>query len=321
MKKIFKKTTILFCLIIILVGVIIPFNQSIAQDKKETDTKYTPLAPIPGLGNSTCTTDKGKSVDCIETDKDKIACPFGNYLNIMIKIIIGIAAVLAMVMITMGGIEYMTSELISGKEAGKETITHAILGLVIALGAYLILYTINPQLLNVCLDKLPGVNIVITGEEDVPQVPQNGKYLNGATYGAPWDDTVAKITPSCKSETELNCLPKYVTVANPPECNKIGQPKCTSTRGLDTSKLRKIQYGCLCELVITGGTESWLHGGRTGNTSHRLYSSTIDLRFNDKLNAYIKSGEKIETSAGTRYIKDGISYLLEKTNTHWHVGP
>ncbi len=320
MKKIFKKTIALMYLALLLLGFFIPFNQSLAQNS--TDTTYIPLAPIPGLENSTCTNDKGETVSCIDTKRSETnPCPFGNYLNIMIKIIIGIAAVLAMVMITMGGIEYMTSELISGKEAGKETITHAILGLVIALGAYLILYTINPQLLNVCLDKLPGVNIVINGEEDVPQMPQNGKYLNGATYGAPWDDTVGKITPSCKSETELNCLPKYVTVANPPECNKIGQPKCTSTRGLDTSKLRKIQYGCLCELVITGGTESWLHGGRTGNTSHGLYSSTIDLRFNEKLNTYIKSGEKIETSAGTRYIKDGISYLLEKTNTHWHVGP
>jgi hypothetical protein len=129
--------------------------------KKETNTTYIPLAPIPGLGNSTCTNDKGETVDCVETNKEKIPCPFGNYLNIIIKIIIGIAAVLAMVMITMGGIEYMTSELISGKEAGKETITHAVLGLVIALGAYLILNTINPQLLNVCLDKLPKAEIII----------------------------------------------------------------------------------------------------------------------------------------------------------------
>jgi len=111
-----------------------------------TDTTYDPLAKLPGLESP------------IDTAGE---CPFGRYLNIMIKLILGIAAVLAMVMIVMGGIEYMTSELISGKEAGKETVTHAILGLLIALGAYLILNTINPQLLSVCLDKLPEATIVI----------------------------------------------------------------------------------------------------------------------------------------------------------------
>jgi hypothetical protein len=79
----------------------------------------------------------------------------------MIKIVIGFGAVLAMVMIVMGGIEYMTDELISGKEAGKERIRNAILGLLLALGAYLILNTINPQLLSACLDKLPQAEITI----------------------------------------------------------------------------------------------------------------------------------------------------------------
>jgi lipoprotein-anchoring transpeptidase ErfK/SrfK len=116
-----------------------------------TDTTYTPLAKLPGLETK------------IDTNG---SCPFGNYLNIIIKLVLGISAVLAMVMIVMGGIEYMSSELISSKEAGKESITHAVLGLLIALGAYLLLNTINPQLLNVCgIDKLPEAVIVINGPD------------------------------------------------------------------------------------------------------------------------------------------------------------
>jgi len=92
-------------------------------------------------------------------------CPFGNYLNILIKIFLGICAVLAMVMIVIGGIEYMTSDLASSKEAGKKTITSAILGLLLALGAFLILKTINPQLLSVCLNNLPIAEITITADE------------------------------------------------------------------------------------------------------------------------------------------------------------
>jgi len=74
------------------------------------------------------------------------------YLNLMIKIIIGLSAVLAMVMIFMGGIEYMTSEVISNKEHGKERIRNALFGLLLALGSYVLLNTINPDLLKTSLD-------------------------------------------------------------------------------------------------------------------------------------------------------------------------
>ena len=42
----------------------------------------------------------------------------------------------------------MTTELVSYKEAAKETITQAVLGLLIALIAYAASFTINPDLLK-----------------------------------------------------------------------------------------------------------------------------------------------------------------------------
>ena len=66
----------------------------------------------------------------------------------MIKIFIGLCAVLSVVMIVIGGIEYMTSELAHSKEDGKNRIMQAILGLLIALGSWALLNTINPDLLN-----------------------------------------------------------------------------------------------------------------------------------------------------------------------------
>lgn len=148
-----------------------------------TETTYTPLAGLPGLpADKAFQTDPGCQRDTngnIIPGSCTNPCPFGNYLNIIIKLVIGIAAVLAMVMIVMGGIEYMTSELVSGKEAGKETITHAILGLLIALGAFLILNTINPQLLNACLDKLPIATIEIGGDTDMPTVFNKNSLPSG----------------------------------------------------------------------------------------------------------------------------------------------
>lgn len=105
---------------------------------------YVLLAPLP------CETEKdagcvgGKLTTFNPSQPNNLSA----YLNLMIKIFIGLCAVLAVVMIVVGGIEYMTSELISSKESGKDRITHAILGLFIALGAYALLFTINPDLLK-----------------------------------------------------------------------------------------------------------------------------------------------------------------------------
>jgi hypothetical protein len=108
-----------------------------------TGKPYELLAPLPCEdGTPGCVGGQLKTFDPAQTDN------LGKYLNIMIKIFIGLCAVLSVVMIVMGGVAYMTSELAHTKEAGKEKITHAVLGLLIALGAYALLNTINPQLLN-----------------------------------------------------------------------------------------------------------------------------------------------------------------------------
>lgn len=78
------------------------------------------------------------------------SCPFVDYLNIVIKIFLGICAALAMIMIIAGGLQYMTSELPSFKEDGKSKITNAVLGFILALAAWAILNTLNPKLLNMC---------------------------------------------------------------------------------------------------------------------------------------------------------------------------
>ena len=102
------------------------------------NTKYQLLAPLPQL----CPT--GGSTPCTVDTAGRLS----NYLNPMIKIFIALCAVLSVVMIVIGGLEYMTSELITSKEEGKKRIGEALFGLIIALGAWALLFTINPDLLN-----------------------------------------------------------------------------------------------------------------------------------------------------------------------------
>jgi len=234
----------------------------------------------------------------------------GGYLNVMIKIIIGLSAVMAVVMIVLGGIEYMTSELVSSKENGKQRITNAIFGLVIALGAYALLNTINPDLLKTDLKSLTAVTVEVDIEADVPQTydPVTKKYSNGRLFGANWQQIAGNPFG----------LPPFATI-NARECTTIGEQFCTSTAGLDTTPLYTINKKCpACALRLTGGTEFWLHGGKTGSTSHGPNSATMDISKNDALNKYIAGNNPLITFR--RYSNgDGLNYMYE--GSHWHIGP
>jgi hypothetical protein len=60
---------------------------------------------------------------------------------------LAIAAALAVIMIVWGGVEIMLSESVFKKDDGKKKIQDAIYGLLLALVSWLILYTINPDIL------------------------------------------------------------------------------------------------------------------------------------------------------------------------------
>ncbi len=65
---------------------------------------------------------------------------------------IGVAAILAVGMITWAGIQYATTEAVTGKSDAKGHWEGAIWGLVILLGSYIMLRTINVDLVNINLD-------------------------------------------------------------------------------------------------------------------------------------------------------------------------
>lgn len=72
----------------------------------------------------------------------------GDFLSQVFNFGIAIAVALSVVMITLGGIQYMTTDSWNKKEEGKERIRNALYGLGLALVSWLILYTINPNLVD-----------------------------------------------------------------------------------------------------------------------------------------------------------------------------
>lgn len=250
---------------------------------------YKLLAPLPGLDNST---------PFYPADEGSL----GTYVNLIIKLVIGISAVLAVLMIVMGGIEYMGSELISSKEAGKDKIQNALFGLLIALGAWALLNTINGELLNSDIN-IDTVTITVEIGDNVPQTPVNGRYSDGSVAGAP---IVGIRTP----------LPSFARIYNN-QCYIVGQANCTSTAGFIATPLNAIHAGCNCDLLITGATESWLHGGNGHGTTHGQGSGTVDLDTTPALDRYFTGST---ATPEKKWYQTPAGYALYEGN-HWHFNP
>ncbi len=313
MKKLFKYLFIIVFLTIILSPILnvsaetdptLPCKYAVGDQDTPINSpcgEYKLLTPLPNGTNG-----ETKTLSVAETSS------LGQYLNIIIKIIIGLCAVFAVFMIFLGGIEYMTAEIISNKEEGKDRIKNAILGLILALSAYTLLYTINPDLLNSSLSTLTPATLTNLSE-DIPQKPVNGKYsLSGTLYssGADWF-TIA--TPPIVLTAGI------ASMSPSTECTKVGQQSCTSLRGLNVNAINSIHSQCpQCELTITGGTEFWLH---SVNTTHRPGSSTIDLRSADatKLNTFLSGGKPLVLMKRYPTASGQMLYLYE--GDHWHIGP
>ncbi len=69
-----------------------------------------------------------------------------DYLAVIFPLFIQLSALLAIIVIAYSGLEYIFSKLPGGKGQAKTRIWTAVGGLVLALAAWLILYTINPEL-------------------------------------------------------------------------------------------------------------------------------------------------------------------------------
>jgi len=119
--------------------------------------QYTLMEPLPGLGG-------GKVAD---------------YVPVVVKLGVALAAILAVVVIVIAGFMYITSGGDPGKnEKAKGFLLNAIIGLLIAVGYWLILQAINPAILggDVGLDTAPQgqVDFTLPGGGTTGQVGGGG---------------------------------------------------------------------------------------------------------------------------------------------------
>lgn len=90
--------------------------------------KYTPLSP---------------NLPLLEPDEWG---DIGDLLNKLLALSVAVAALLAVIMIAIGGFRWMTTDSVFSMGDAKEQISNAIIGLLIVLASILILTTINPDI-------------------------------------------------------------------------------------------------------------------------------------------------------------------------------
>lgn len=285
---------------LIVVGLIIFASVAVsgvfAQTTPPAQSEYQLLAPLPLEGGG----------DTQTTSATK-------YINGIFVLLIGIAGVLAVIMIIVGGIKYMSTDAFSGKSEAKDTIQNAILGLLLALSAWIILNTINPDILN--------IDIRLTPAPAAPTQTGTGGGGNGTLPG--YDLTPQQIAEDAQIRASLSGHNPPILVNNSSPCTTATQTTgCTNVVGLPASALNMlfaISTACGCSITITGGTEG-------GHQTHGPGLAVFDLRPSANLNNFLAQFNPAAANPqdGTRVSRGGATYTYEvadsnSSGNHWHV--
>jgi hypothetical protein len=223
---------------------------------------------------------------------------FSSYLQSLFQLGIGVAVVLAVIQIVLGGFKYMTTDAAGGKEEGKEKIRGAIYGLILALATVLILQTINPNIVSLKIN-FSDVQNTTTGGTSGGQAPNSAEEQS--------------------ARDQLKALGVEITNNNPP-CSPTRKSNCTNVSGFPAGTLEEIgalKNACVemasgCSVSINGGTETY------GHKTHGVGIPFVDLAKNPELDTYITSNASCSsvTPIGTLYRIGSNNYVNE--GNHWH---
>lgn len=168
--------------------------------------------PIPGVTLTSITDPTNYSVPWI-----------GQYVTGVYTFMISIIGVVAAVMMIVGGFQYLTSAGDAGKIGkARKRITDALIGVVLALGSYALLYTINPALVEFKGLALLSVDTELVNMADdslsnayLEHVPGEGNLVVDPVGGGDYAKvctSAASCLPHCKSAgcTKVFCTKEEI---------------------------------------------------------------------------------------------------------------
>lgn len=250
-------------ILLISLSFLISFSHTSAQETKPTE--YTLLAPIP-LSNPAGTPDT--------TTNTK------EFIPGLFKLMIAIATGLAVLMLIYAGIKYMSTDAFGGKEEAKRIIENALWGLLLAMSAWLIVFTINPDLVT--------FNLSIQPLEIKTTLRTGGTGVNGLS--------------------EQSITDQF-------EASQIDYAKNIILEGLNQKTITEavnLRRACSdCEIYVTSATGG-IH--KPGEASH-ANGYKIDLRNTESLSNYVtknyKEGQAYKNGDRVFYSPTGATFVWE----------
>ncbi len=224
---------------------------------------------------------------------------------------LSIAGTLAVVMIVYGGVKYVVSAgSVSAQSDARDIIKNAVWGIVLLGGAYLVLNTINPRLVNLSENE-PGIAPITAAPTSTPTSPYQG--------------SVSNLTQK-EAEYVLNYF--GISWRSSGNCSDPNNSNCTSFEGLlkrAVCRLIEMRYNGADDLTITAGTE-------VGHQTHGPGIPVVDLSTTvhliSRTDLYILKQIGIaadQVELNTKHytgLGDFNSYTLEESSSvpkHWHV--
>lgn len=306
-------------------------------DSTSGTADYTLLEPLPTL----------------ETETPDL----NTYLSGIYTLLIGVAGVLAVFMILLGGIELIFAAVPSARTDAKNRILYASGGLFLALVAWILLNTINPALLEPGLDlRHVGSDEALSGEAAGSSETQycfperafaggrTGEYScfetreeceNNKDLTSSVEDTCEEYNNPPVASSEFNEQEQQVrSELNGANINVVsssgGGPcsgpyvdgvenSCTNVFGFNETGMTDaiIDFKNSCDNQQGSCNVVVTGGTEGGHQTHGINKRVVDFRFGDNLDAFLQSGENITTDSGNTY-QVRSGMRCNRESDHWH---
>ncbi len=287
-------TTIGLLLGFILISTNTPSTKAAtATSEAVAPSSYTVLAPLPCIESPA--TDNNPGVTCPGGNGSlQKQLDFKTYVQYTINLLIGLSAVVAVVMMVWGGIEYMYSASFSDKKMGLERAKNAVIGFVLILTSYIIMRTIDPRLVEIPNSLVPQITLNEYLAQDANQLLVNRvqsdiikSQIKGIDNAKDMAKTVADIKVTEKNITDIQ--------------NQMAQLDKNSPEYKDLEVKMRLAQEEKSKLEIQRTIQ-----GAKGDILGQLIQSQTDILNNDTYDTTKAKLEALELS------KTGISKLRDE---------